>query len=265
VFFPIGDAPNPRDFRAWVTWAIIVANVVVYVLLTLPLSTQAASPQDPRIPEYLEMLRHAGLDRPALAQAMGQLSVYDLFVFQHGFRPAAPSIADLFSSLFLHAGFLHLAGNMFFLWIYGDNVEHRVGRIAYALLYLLTGVVATLGFAVIDLTSQMPLVGASGAISGVLGAYLLLYPRVRVHTLIILPIYITTVAIPAWVMLGYWALLQLIGGLGSLTQLEQGGVAFFAHVGGFVAGLLLVRLFASEDVLRRRPTQPAPYYRYRTY
>ena len=150
MFFPIGDSPNPQGFRPWITWAIIVANVVVYVLLTLPLSTQLASPQDPRIPEYLEMLRHAGLDRPALAQAMGQLSVYDLFVFQHGYRPAAPSIADLFSSLFLHAGFLHLAGNMFFLWIYGDNVEHRVGRIAYALLYLLTGVVATLGFAVLE-------------------------------------------------------------------------------------------------------------------
>ena len=108
------------------------------------------------------------------------------------------------------------------------------------------------------------MVGASGAISGVLGAYLLLYPQVRVHTLIILPIYITTVALPAWVMLGYWALLQLLSGLGSLTQVEQGGVAFFAHVGGFAAGLLLVRVFASDDVLRRRPTQPASYYRYRT-
>src|SRR5205085_9633116 len=135
---------------------------LVYVLLTLPLSAQAASAQDPRIPEYVAMLRQTGLDSRTLREALTQLSVYDLFVFEHGFRPAAPSIADLFSSLFLHAGFLHLAGNMFFLWIYGDNVEHRVGRIAYALLYLLTGVVATLGFAVIDLSSQMPLVGASG-------------------------------------------------------------------------------------------------------
>jgi len=108
------------------------------------------------------------------------------------------------------------------------------------------------------------MVGASGAISGVLGAYLLLYPKVRVHTLIILPIYITTVALPAWVMLGYWMLLQVVSGLASLNELERGGVAFFAHVGGFVAGFLLIRLFASEDVLRRRPTPPASYYHYRT-
>lgn len=109
------------------------------------------------------------------------------------------------------------------------------------------------------------MVGASGAISGVLGAYLLLYPKVRVHTLIILPIFITTVALPAWVMLGYWIALQALSGLAGLTEIEKGGVAFFAHIGGFVAGLGLVRWFVSEEILRRRPTQPAAYYRYRTY
>src|SRR5947208_2365813 len=102
-------------------------------------------------------------------------------------------------------------------------------------------------------------------LSGVLGAYLLLYPRVRVHTLIILPIYITSVALPAWVMLGYWAVLQLLSGLAGLREIEKGGVAFFAHVGGFIAGLVLIRLFASEEVLRRRPTPPAGYYRYRSF
>src|SRR5829696_6448683 len=102
MFFPIGDSPNPHGFRPWITWAIIVANVLVYALLTLPMSTQAASPQDPRIAEYVEMLRHTGLDRQTLRDALGQLSVYDLFVFEHGFRPAEFSIADLFSSLFLH-------------------------------------------------------------------------------------------------------------------------------------------------------------------
>ena len=107
------------------------------------------------------------------------------------------------------------------------------------------------------------MVGASGAISGVLGAYLLLYPKVRVHTLILLPIYITTVAVPAWVMLGYWILIQVLSGLGSLREVEKGGVAFFAHVGGFVAGFLLVKLFASDEVLQRRPTPPASYYRFR--
>ncbi|MGH7520720.1 MAG: rhomboid family intramembrane serine protease, partial [Gemmatimonadales bacterium] len=134
----------------------------------------------------------------------------------------------------------------------------------FLIFYLLCGTAAAAAQTFISPHSLVPMVGASGAISGVLGAYLLLYPRVRVHTLIILPIYITTVALPAWVMLGYWILLQVLSGLASLNELEKGGVAFFAHVGGFVAGLLLVRLFASEEVLRRRPTQPASYYRYRT-
>ena len=108
------------------------------------------------------------------------------------------------------------------------------------------------------------MVGASGAISGVLGAYILLYPRVPVHTLIILPIYITTVRLPAYVMLGYWAVLQILSGLAGLRDMDKGGVAFFAHVGGFVTGLVLVRLFASDEVLRRRPLPPATYYRYRS-
>jgi membrane associated rhomboid family serine protease len=234
VFFPIGDAPNPRDFRAWVTWAIIVANVLVYVLLTLPMSTQAASPQDPRIAEYVEMLRHSGLQRETLREALGQLSVYDLFVFDHGFRPVAPSLADLFSSLFLHAGFLHLAGNMFFLWIYGDNVEHRVGRIAYVLLYVLTGVVATLGFALLDLNSQLPLVGASGAISGVLGLYFVLFPRNRVKVFVALfPFLMDIFLVPARLVLGIFVVVDnfvpfLFG--------SHSGVAYGAHLGGFLAG-----------------------------
>jgi membrane associated rhomboid family serine protease len=139
-----------------------------------------------------------------------------------------------------------------------------MGHVKFILFYLLCGVAAAAAQTFLSPHSIVPMVGASGAISGVLGAYLLLYPRVRVHTLIILPIYVTTVALPAYVMLGYWIVLQLLGGVGSLSELERGGVAFFAHVGGFVAGLVLVRLFASEDVLRRRPTPPADYYRYRT-
>jgi membrane associated rhomboid family serine protease len=113
--------------------------------------------------------------------------------------------------------------------------------------------------------SVVPMVGASGAISGVLGAYLLLYPRVRVHTLLFLGFYVTTVALPAYVMLGYWAILQLFGGLVALSGVDRGGTAFFAHIGGFVAGFVLIRFFASEDALRRRPQPPSAYYRYRTY
>ena len=245
MFFPIGDAPNPREFRAWVTWAIIVANVLVYVLLTLPLSMQAASPQDPRIAEYVDMLHSTGLDGQTVRQALGQLSVYDLFVFEHGFRPADPSIADLFSSLFLHAGFLHLAGNMFFLWIYGDNVEHRVGRIAYALLYLLTGVVATLGFAVIDLTSQMPLVGASGAISGVLGLYFVLFPRNRVKVFVALfPFLMDVFLVPARLVLGIFV---VIDNLVPFLFGSHSGVAYGAHHGGFLAGVAFAVLGNTFD------------------
>ena len=139
-----------------------------------------------------------------------------------------------------------------------------MGHGKFLIFYLLCGVVAAATQTFVSPHSLVPMVGASGAISGVLGAYILLYPNVRVHTLILLPFFITTVALPAWVMLGYWILIQVLSGLGSLSEIEKGGVAFFAHVGGFIAGLVLVKLFASEDVLRRRPLQPAAYYRYRT-
>ena len=135
----------------------------------------------------------------------------------------------------------------------------------FALFYLLCGVAAAAAQTMLNTDSLVPMVGASGAISGVLGAYLLLYPRVRVHTLVILPFYVSSIALPAYIMLGYWALLQLVGGAGSLAEIDRGGVAFFAHLGGFVLGLALVRLFVSDEVLRRRPTPPAGYYRYRSY
>jgi membrane associated rhomboid family serine protease len=251
VFFPIGDAPNPRNFRAWVTWAIIVANVLVYVLVTLPLSAQEASRNDPRIGDYVEMLRHSGLDRGTVGEALGQLSVYDLFVFQHGFRPADPSFADLFSSLFLHAGFLHLAGNMFFLWIYGDNVEHRVGRIAYFLLYVLTGVAATIGFALLDLDSQLPLVGASGAISGVLGLYFVLFPRNRVKVFVALfPFLMDTFLVPARLVLGIFV---VIDNLFPFLFGSHSGVAYGAHLGGFVAGAAFAALGNTFDWGARDP------------
>jgi membrane associated rhomboid family serine protease len=165
----------------------------------------------------------------------------------------------------MHGGWLHLLGNMLFLWVFGNNIEDVMGHGKFLIFYLLCGVVAAATQTFVSPHSVVPMIGASGAISGVLGAYLLLYPKVRVHTLIILPIYITTVALPAWVMLGYWIVLQVLSGLGSLRDIERGGVAFFAHVGGFLAGLLLIKLFASEDALRQRPVQPAPYYRFRNY
>jgi membrane associated rhomboid family serine protease len=227
----------------------------VYVLLTLPLSTQAASPQDPRIPEYLEMLRHAGLDRPALAQAMGQLSVYDLFVFEHGFRPAAPSIADLFSSLFLHAGFLHLAGNMFFLWIYGDNVEHRVGRIPVRAALPADGVVATLGFAVIDLSSQMPLVGASGRHQRRARALLRLVPAEPVKVFVALfPFLMDVFLVPARLVLGIFV---VIDNLVPFLFGSHSGVAYGRPPRGILAGVAFAALGNAFDWGAKDPSTGA--------
>ncbi len=252
--FPYRDE-NPTEKPAIITVAIIAANALVFIFL------QGAGAQGPLARSVCEL----GLIPGEILRSVKPGSGVALAPGVVCMVEAAPKYWTILTSMFTHGGWFHLIGNMLFLWVFGNNIEDATGHGKFLIFYLLCGVAAAATQTLISPHSIVPMVGASGAISGVLGAYLLLYPRVRVHTLIILPIYITTVAIPAWVMLGYWALLQLIGGLGSLTQLEQGGVAFFAHVGGFVAGLLLVRLFASEDVLRRRPTQPAPYYRYRTY
>lgn len=145
------------------------------------------------------------------------------------------------TSMFLHGGWGHLIGNMWFLWLFGNNVEDSMGRVAYLLFYLLSG----LGAAALQLALQpdslLPMVGASGAISGVLGAYVLLYPRVRVHLFFLLVIFPLTFSIPAFFMIGYWFLLQLLGGV--MSSAEAGGVAFWAHVGGFLAGMVLLPFF----------------------
>jgi membrane associated rhomboid family serine protease len=150
--------------------------------------------------------------------------------------------------MFMHGGWMHLIGNMWFLWLFGNNIEDSMSRPRYVAFYLLCGVAAAMAQVLADPTSAIPMVGASGAISGVMGAYLVLFPRVRVFTLIPLGFYITTLALPAWAMLVYWMLLQFLGGLGSIGA-EGGGVAFWAHMGGFVAGVVLVKLFASRDHL----------------
>ena len=164
-----------------------------------------------------------------------------------------PHWFTVFTSMFLHGGWFHLIGNMVFLWVFGNNIEDAMGHGRFVVFYLLCGLAAAATQVAVDPDSAIPMVGASGAISGVLGGYLLLYPRVRVHTLLFLGFYVTTIALPAYVMLGYWILLQLLGGLPSLAGMESGGVAFWAHIGGFVAGMLLIRLFAKQEYLARRP------------
>ncbi len=168
-----------------------------------------------------------------------------------------PNYLDVLSSMFLHGGWMHIIGNMVFLWVFGNNIEDAMGHGRFVVFYLLCGVAAAAAQVLVRPASAIPMVGASGAISGVLGAYLLLYPRVRVHTLIFFGFWATTIQVPAYLMLGYWILLQFLGGV--LAPVEGGGVAYMAHIGGFVAGLVCIRLFARTDYLARRPVHAAEY------
>jgi membrane associated rhomboid family serine protease len=156
-------------------------------------------------------------------------------------------VSNVFTSMFLHGSWMHLIGNMWFLWLFGNNIEDSMTRPRFVAFYLLTGISAALAQVMADPSSAVPMVGASGAISGVMGAYLILFPRVRVFTLVPLGFFITSMALPAWVMLIYWAVLQVFGGLTSVVDEGQGGVAFWAHLGGFVAGVVLVKVFERRD------------------
>ena len=154
--------------------------------------------------------------------------------------------ANVITSMFLHGSWMHLLGNMWFLWLFGNNIEDAMTRPRFLAFYLLCGLAAALLQVIAQPDSVIPMVGASGAISGVMGAYLVLFPRVRVFTFVFLVVIVTSVALPAWVMLLYWAFLQVAGGLTSVGA-EGGGVAFWAHVGGFLAGVVLVKIFARSD------------------
>lgn len=159
---------------------------------------------------------------------------------------AIPAWMTVFTSMFMHGGWMHLIGNMLYLWIFGNNVEDAMGHVRFIIFYLVCGVLAFLAHALGDPSSQIPTVGASGAISGVLGAYLLLHPRARVLVAIPLGIIIHTVRLPAAIVLGFWFVLQLINS--ATVTGDQGGVAWGAHIGGFVAGMALIPFFKSKDV-----------------
>jgi membrane associated rhomboid family serine protease len=261
VVLPIGDAPNPRG-APLVTYLVIAANVAVFVLLTLPLSGAPADPSNPLFQEYVAAVERSVDDPAEVRQFVHDATGYDLFVFAYGFRPIAPNLTDLFTSLFLHANFMHLFGNMLFLWIYGDNVEHRMGGGRYLLAYLLTGIAATLVHWLASPDSPLPTIGASGAISGVLGFYFLWFPRNKVRLMMMLPpVFMNVFMVPARVVLGFYLVMDNIvpflisGGRG-------GGVAHGAHIGGFVAGViaawihdrLVVRRGAEE--LATHPDEP---------
>ena len=153
---------------------------------------------------------------------------------------------NLVSYQYLHGGLLHIFGNMLFLWVFGDNVEDRLGRVKYFLFYTFCGIVAALIQSVVSPNSTIPLIGASGAISGVLGAYVVLFPRAQIVTLIFIFFFVDVIVLPALLWIGIWFLIQFISALISINHLSMGGVAWFAHIGGFLTGIVLTKLFVSK-------------------
>jgi membrane associated rhomboid family serine protease len=236
--FPYRDE-NQTQRTPFVTFTLIALNVLAWLFIEgagSPLALARAVCDLGLIPGELTGALPPGAQFP---MGNGLVCVTD----------PGRQVSHVFTSMFLHGSWMHLIGNMWFLWIFGDNIEDSMGRVRYAIFYLSCGVVAALLQVLVNPASGIPMVGASGAISGVMGAYLVLYPRVRVFALVILGFFFTSIALPAWTMLLYWAAIQLVSGLFGLVAQEGGGVAFWAHVGGFVAGMALIKLFARpEDV-----------------
>jgi membrane associated rhomboid family serine protease len=229
-----------------VSVTLIVINVAIYLY------------------EFFLWFEPAAAGRPSLG---GQL--YGQFVAEFGLIPcrlgdicpprldtalagAPPPALTVLTSMFVHGGLLHVGGNMLYLWIFGHNVEDSMGHGRFLLFYLVCGLAAATAQYLHDPASAIPMVGASGAVSGTLGAYLVLYPRARVWTLVIFGFFARVVPVPALVVLGFWIILQFANSLFTFTRGDTGGVAFFAHVGGFVAGLLLIQAFRRRPLRRRR-------------
>ncbi|HEX9444296.1 MAG TPA: rhomboid family intramembrane serine protease [Candidatus Binatia bacterium] len=235
--FPYRDE-NETQRPAIVTGTIIALNVLAWIVVQgagsdIPLAESVCSLG--LVPGEL-----TGMVPPGATVPLGE-----------GLVCAAESgrqLSHLVTHMFLHGSWMHLLGNMWFLWIFGNNIEDSMGHLRFIVFYLLCGFAAAAAQIVASPGSAVPMVGASGAISGVMGAYLVLYPNVRVYTLVPLGFFITSMALPAWVMLGYWFVIQFVSGLVSFGG-ELGGVAFWAHVGGFVAGVALVKLFARSDYI----------------
>jgi membrane associated rhomboid family serine protease len=213
---PLTDDNRGRRTTPIVTWSLIAINVIVF-LYQLLLSDQ----------QLWRFITDYGVIPQEISSGEAYLS--------------------LVTSMFLHGGWLHIIGNMLFLWVFGDNIEDIMGHVRYLLFYLLAGLAAGLAQVFTNPESTIPLIGASGAVSGLLAAYLVCFPHGRILTLVTLGFFITTFMLPAWMMIGYWIVLQVIQGTMSLgIDADTGGVAWFAHIGGFVAGLVLVFLFRDK-------------------
>ncbi|MDY6933626.1 MAG: rhomboid family intramembrane serine protease [Spirochaetota bacterium] len=242
---PIKDE-NPTYYRSIVTYIIIIMNVLIWIFIQ-KLGTH---------PDLLNSIIQYGLipgDLLGLVKPGTQVPVGDGLAYV---LDGKPNWLTPVTSMFMHGGWLHLIGNMWFLGIFGDNVEDILGPVKFIIFYILCGICAAAAQIAADPSSQIPMVGASGAIGGVMGAYAVMFPRAPVHMLIIFGFFITRIIVPAFFMLGYWFILQLIGGFFSSGM---GGVAFWAHIGGFFSGILLIKLLctakrAEECRLRRGTT-----------
>lgn len=232
----------PTERFPVITIALIIINVLVFILLELP-NFASGSQQGLFFGDY-------GMTPCVVSGYECDLTGVSREVVVGLSDRTLPAILTLFTMMFLHGGWLHLGGNMLFLWIFGNNVEDAMGRARFIAFYLVCGLIASAAQIAIEPASAIPNVGASGAIAGVLGAYILLYPRARVTTLVFLFVFITFIELPAVVVLLLWFVLQLFSGTSSLLgENAGGGIAYFAHVGGFVAGFLLIKLFT----IRRNP------------
>jgi len=215
---------NPTRTFPFITIGLIAFNILVFL-------GQIASP--------------SGMEKISLSY--GAIPQY-ILTFEN-VQPLHP-VLTIFSAMFMHGGILHLAGNMLYLWIFGNNIEDKLGHVRFLVFYIFCGIVSAYAHAITEPHSLIPMIGASGAISGILGAYLLLFPRAGVYTLIFLGFFIQIVKIPAFVVIGFWAIIQFINGLLSTGLIKEGGVAWFAHIGGFLTGLLTIKLWLPKKAYR---------------
>ncbi len=234
--FPLKDE-NPTEITPFVTVAIIVANVLVWLWVQSAGSGTG----------FVESLCLYGAIPGEITGAIPAGSLIPLGT-THACRVGSGlGSGSLVSSMFLHGSWMHLIGNMWFLWVFGNNIEDSMGHARFVVFYLLTGLLAAGAHILVSFSSGVPTVGASGAISGIMGAYIVLYPRVRVLTLVVFLYFIRVVALPALALLGLWFAFQLVQG--TLVGSSQAGIAFGAHVGGFVAGAALIKLFERRKLV----------------
>jgi membrane associated rhomboid family serine protease len=240
MFIPIGDDNTDRTVTPFVNYILIAVNIIVFVLFQGCGQNEEFTYSFSAVPEEII----SGKDIVTSDQKVKDPVSGDTFIQPGLGETPSPVYITLLTSMFMHGGIAHLLGNMLFLWIFGDNIENRIRHLRYLIFYLLCGLIASLSHvalsAITDSNTLIPSLGASGAISGVMGGYILLFPKNRVNLLM----FRTLMPVPAFVALGLWFVFQLISGIGVLGEGSQGGgVAYAAHIGGFIAGLVFIKFF----------------------